>query len=63
MALRLGWVGMLCLLADVAQAASLRVSAEPPLSGERLGDALRSYLDSAEIRIEPPPGSAEGINL
>jgi hypothetical protein len=53
---------MLCLLADVAQAASLRVSAEPPLSGERLGDALRSYLDSAEIRIEPPPGSAEGIN-
>ncbi len=62
MLLRLGWVGILCALADVAQAASLRVSAEPPLSGERLGDALRSYLDGAEVRIEPPPSANESAN-
>ena len=55
---RLGWVAFLCALAGVAQAASLRVSAEPPLSGERLGDALRSYLDGADVKIEPPPSAA-----
>ena len=62
MLLRLGWVGILCAFADAAQAASLRVSAEPPLSGERLGDALRSYLDGAEVRIEPPPSAVDGTN-
>ncbi len=51
---RLGWVAIVCALAGAAQAAPLRVSAEPPLSGERLGDALRSYVDGAEVKIEPP---------
>jgi hypothetical protein len=50
----LGWVSIVCALAGAAQAASLRVSAEPPLSGERLGDALRSYVDGADVTIEPP---------
>ena len=62
MLLRLGWVVILCALAGVAHADSLRVSAEPPLSGERLGDALRSYLDGAEVRIEPPPSANESAN-
>jgi hypothetical protein len=59
MPLRLGWVAILCAFAGVAQAASLRVSAEPPLSGERLGDALRSYLDGEEVKIDPQPGAAD----
>ena len=59
---RLGWVAILCALAGAAQATSLRVSAEPPLSGERLGDALRSYLDGAEVTIEPSPGAADGAS-
>jgi len=59
----LGWVGILCALAGVAQAASLRVSAEPPLSGERLGDALRSYLDGAEVTIEPQASVTDSVNV
>ena len=51
---RLGWVAIVCALAGAAQASPLRVSAEPPLSGERLGDALRSYVDGADVTIEPP---------
>ena len=58
----LGWVAILCALAGVAQATSVRVSAEPPLSGERLGDALRSYLDDAEVTIEPSSGTAESAS-
>jgi hypothetical protein len=53
MLLRLGWVGFLCVFAAVAQAAPLRVSTQPPFSAERLGDALRSYIDGAEVKIEP----------
>ena len=60
MHLRLGWVATMCALAGVAQAAPLRVSAEPPLSGERLGDALRSYVDAAEVTIEPAPSTSDG---
>jgi hypothetical protein len=51
---RLGWVAIMCALAGAAQAAPLRVSAEPPLSSERLGDALRSYVDGADVTIETP---------
>jgi hypothetical protein len=56
---RLGWVAIVCALAGVARAAPLRVSAEPPLSGERLGDALRSYVDGAEVTVEPPSGATD----
>jgi len=57
---RVGWVVMVCALTGVAQATSLRVSAEPPLSGERLGDALRSYVDGAEVVVEAPPDATDG---
>jgi len=56
---RLGWVAIVCALAGAAQAASLRVLAEPPLSGERLGDALRSYVDGAEVKVETLPATAD----
>jgi len=59
MPLRLGWIAVLGALAGVAHAASVRVSAEPPLSSERLGDALRSYLDDADVKIEPPPSATD----
>lgn len=59
---RLGWVAILCALSGVARATSLRVSAEPPLSGERLGDTLRSYLDGAEVTVEPLPGATDNAN-
>ncbi len=62
MPFRSGWVAILCALAGSAQGATLRVSAEPPLSGERLGDALRSYLDGAEVTVEPPPGATDGAS-
>jgi hypothetical protein len=56
-------LGFLLLLVGTANAATLRVSAEPPLSAERLGDALRSYLDADEVVVAPPdspsPGTAE----
>jgi hypothetical protein len=55
----LGWVATVCALASAAQAAPLRVSAEPPLSGERLGDALRSYVDGADVKIEPSPSASD----
>ncbi len=60
MSFRLGWIVFLCLSSAVAQAATLRVSAQPPFSAERLGDALRSYLDGCTVKIEPPsPGDAD----
>jgi len=52
----LGWIAVVCALAGAARATPLRVSAEPPLSGERLGDALRSYVDGAEVTLEAAPG-------
>jgi hypothetical protein len=63
MLVRLGCVGILLALANVAHAAALRASAEPPLSGERLGDALRSYLDGREVTVEPAPSAALDGNL
>jgi hypothetical protein len=62
MLLRLGWVGIFLALGGVAQAASLRVSAELPFSGERLGDALRSYLDGADVVVESPHGETNNVD-
>jgi len=50
---RLMGLGILLALASPARAAVLRVNAEPPLSTERLGDALRSYVDGVEVRLAP----------
>ena len=52
-------LGIFLVLAGTAQAAVLRVSAEPPFSSERLGDAIRSYLDGAEVTIVSPPGQPD----
>lgn len=53
---------VLCLLAGSAQAAVLRVSAEPPLSVERLADAIRSYVEGAELEIASPgQGERDGV--
>lgn len=54
----------MCLsLASAAQAAALRVSAEPPLSAQRLGDALRSYVDGAEVTVAAGPADfADGAS-
>jgi hypothetical protein len=52
----LAYVGMFLALVGAAHATSLKVSAEPPLSGERWGDALRSYLDGKEVTVESFPG-------
>jgi hypothetical protein len=53
-------VGGLCLaLCGSAQATPVRVSAEAPLSGERFGDALRSYLDGAEVTVEAAPAQVD----
>jgi hypothetical protein len=44
----------LCLGVDqAALAAAIRVSAEAPLSPERLGDAIRSYVEAAEVTVVP----------
>lgn len=44
----------LCLLAaSSAQATVLRISAEPPLSVERLADAIRTYVDGTEVDVSP----------
>jgi hypothetical protein len=51
---------LLCLLlSSTAQAAVLRVSAEAPLSAERLADAIRSYVDGADVEVSPT-GRSEG---
>jgi hypothetical protein len=52
-------VGILLALASAAEAAALRVSAEPPLSAQRLGDTLRSYLDGAEVTVAPAEGAGQ----
>ena len=49
------WIG----LAGAAQAAVLRVTAEAPLSAERLGDALRSYLEGVEVDVTPLGGTED----
>jgi hypothetical protein len=51
MLLRLAAFTICLLLASSAQALVLRVSAEAPLSVERLADALRSYVDGAEVEV------------
>lgn len=45
------------LLSSTVQAAVLRVSAEPPLSVERLADAIRSYVENVEVETVPPARS------
>lgn len=52
-------IGILLALPSAAEAAALRVSAEPPLSAERLGDTLRSYLDGAEVQVAGPEGTGQ----
>ena len=59
-------VAILLALASTARAASLRVSAEPPLSAERFCDVLRSYVDGVEVTpaAGPPLAPGEiGVNL
>jgi hypothetical protein len=56
-------LGLFLAPVSAAQAAVLRVSAEPPLSAERLGDAIRSYLDAAGVTIiaaSGPPDLRQG---
>lgn len=52
--LRLAVLALCSLLAGSVQAAVLHISAEPPLSVERLADALRSYVEDVELDIAPP---------
>jgi|GEM_PF-6552131 len=61
MPLRWVAIGIVLGLANSAHAAVLRASAEPPLSVERLGDVLRSYLDGIEVTVITPgaAGNAE----
>jgi hypothetical protein len=55
-------VGGLCLaLCGSAQATPVRVSAEAPLSVERFGDALRTYVDGAEVTVEAAPAEVGGL--
>jgi hypothetical protein len=56
---RLVALGSLLVVASTARAEVLRVSADPPLSGERFADALRSYVDGAEVTLASPAGGAE----
>ena len=60
MLLRLSWIGIFFALVGVAHAASLRVSAESPLSGQRLGDAIRTYVDGTEVTVEAPQSASDG---
>lgn len=63
MFLRLTVFGICLLMASSAQAVVLRVSAEAPLSVERLADALRSYVDGAEVEMAAVghPVSHDGV--
>lgn len=61
MMLRLAVLAFCSLLASSAQAAVLRISAEPPLSVERLADALRSYVEGAELEIALEPAKRDGV--
>jgi hypothetical protein len=63
MKVRLVAVGIVLALASTARAAVLRVSAEPPLSAERLSDALRSYLDGVEVTLASPSIDADSATV
>jgi hypothetical protein len=58
---RLAVIALCSLVASAAQATVLRVSAEAPLSVERLADAIRSYVDGVELEVPPAPGEREGV--
>jgi hypothetical protein len=66
MVVRLTLLALCTLLASPARAAVLQVSAEAPLSVARFADALRSYVDGAELEIssggtaDRPDGSKPG---
>jgi hypothetical protein len=57
---RLLGVAIFLALASSARAASLRVSAEPPLSAERLRDVLRSYVEGVQVTLAPPAAGTDG---
>jgi len=50
---RLTLFALCTLMASPARAVVLHVSAEAPLSVERFADALRSYVDGAELEVSP----------
>jgi hypothetical protein len=53
-------LGLCLALCGSVRAASLSVSAEPPLSGDRLGDALRAYVDAVNVTVAPVPDEESG---
>lgn len=61
---RLAALGICLLMASPAQAAVLRVHAEAPFSVERWADAIRTYVEGAELEVpaaghpEPREGAA-----
>ena len=59
--LRLAVLAICTLVASAAQASVLRISAEPPLSVERLADALHSYVEGVELEVATAPGGREGV--
>jgi hypothetical protein len=61
MILRVAVLALCSLVAGSAQAAVLRISAEPPLSVERLADALRSYVEGVELDFAPEPSKRDGV--
>jgi hypothetical protein len=61
MLLRWALLALCCLLASSAQAAVLRISADPPLSVERLADALRSYVEGVELEIAMEPSKRDSV--
>jgi hypothetical protein len=60
MALRLLVIATCVALGSEARATALEVSAEAPLSAERLSDALRSYVEGAEVAVEATDDATEG---
>lgn len=58
--LRLAVLAVCALVASAAQAAPLRISAEPPLSVDRLADALRSYVEGVELELAAGPPIENG---
>jgi hypothetical protein len=61
MILRLAALATCLLVASPALATVLRVSAEPPLSVERLADAIRSYVEGVELEIAPGQAGRDGV--
>jgi hypothetical protein len=60
MVLRLLVLATCVALGGEARATALEVSAEAPLSAERLSDALRSYVEGAEVAVGATDDVAEG---